>query len=83
MNWMLGILLVETVIEREIMRKISRERLIEELAHYMVEVRELRSIRNRLEVELSKTKDELESYKNCWETSCYTTDEINIPLENA
>ena len=81
MNWMLGILLVEPVIKRENMRKISRERLIEELAHYMVEVRELRSIRNRLEVELSKTKDELESYKNCWEESCYTHDEINIPLE--
>ena len=42
---------------------ISRERLIDELAHYMVEVRELRSIRNRLEVELSKAKDEIEDWK--------------------
>ena len=43
--------------------KISRERLIDELAHYMVEVRELRSIRTRLEIELSKAKDEIEKLK--------------------
>ena len=78
MNWMLGILLVEPVIKRENMRK---EYLVKELVHYMGLVNCLRSDRNRLEVELSKTKDELESYKNCWEASCYTHDEINIPLE--
>tara|TARA_B100000424_G_scaffold50857_1_gene36041 strand:+ start:309 stop:506 length:198 start_codon:yes stop_codon:yes gene_type:complete len=64
------------------MEKISRERLTSELLHYMRETEALRSIRNRLEIELSKTKDELESYKKCWEASCYTPDEINIPLEN-
>ena len=49
--------------------KISRERLIDELAHYMVEVRELRSIRNRLEVELSKAKDEIEKLERELETA--------------
>ena len=63
-----------------VMRK---EYLVKELEHYKWLVKCLRSERNRLEVELSKTKDELESYKNCWEASCYTHDEINIPLENA
>ena len=65
------------------MEKISRERLTSELLHYMRETEALRSERTRLEIELSKTKDELESYKKCWEASCYTTDELNIPLENA
>ena len=47
---------------------ISRERLIDELAHYMTEVSELRSIRNRLEVELSKAKDEIEKLERELET---------------
>lgn len=63
--------------------KISRKRLIDELSHYMVEVRELRSERTRLEIELSKTKAELERYRKCWEDSCYTHDELTIPLETA
>ena len=58
-----------------------KEYLEKELKHYKWLVKCLRSERNRLEVELSKTKDVLESYKNCWEESCYTHDEINIPLE--
>ena len=58
-----------------------KEYLEKELEHYKWLVKCLRSERNRLEVELSKTKDVLESYKNCWEESCYTHDEINIPLE--
>ena len=58
-----------------------KEYLVKELEHYKWLVKYLRSERNRLEVELSKVKDELESYKNCWEASCYTHDEINIPLE--
>ncbi len=62
---------------------ISKERLIDELAHYMVEVRELRSESTRLEVELSKTKAELERYRKCWEDSCWTHDELIIPLEAA
>ena len=49
--------------------KISRERLIDELAHYMTEVSELRSIRNRLEVELSKAKDEIEKLERELETA--------------
>ena len=43
--------------------------MIEELAHYMAEVRELRSIRNRLEVELSKAKDEIEKLERELETA--------------
>ena len=49
--------------------KISRERLIDELAHYMTEVSELRSIRNRLEIELSKAKDEIEKLARELETA--------------
>ena len=49
--------------------KISRERLIDELAHYMTEVSELRSIRNRLEIELSKAKDEIEKLERELETA--------------
>lgn len=48
---------------------ISRERLIDELAHYMTEVRELRSIRTRLEIELSKAKDEIEKLERELETA--------------
>ena len=47
---------------------ISRERLIDELAHYMTEVSELRSIRTRLEIELSKAKDEIEKLERELET---------------
>ena len=49
--------------------KISRERLIDELAHYMTEVSELRSIRNRLEIELSKANDEIEKLERELETA--------------
>ena len=69
---------------------VSRERLTSELLHYMRETEALRRERTRLEIELSKTKDELERvtkerdrYKECWETSCYTHDELTIPLETA
>tara|TARA_Y100000004_G_scaffold90674_1_gene101658 strand:- start:50 stop:208 length:159 start_codon:yes stop_codon:yes gene_type:complete len=48
---------------------ISKERLIDELSHYMVEVRELRSERTRLEIELSKTKAELEKVKGLYKRS--------------
>ena len=61
----------------------KKEYLVKELEHYKWLVKCLRSERNRLEVELSKVKDDLEKYKGCWEASCYTTDELNIPLENA
>ena len=49
----------------------------------MRETEALRKERTRLEIELSKTKDELERYRKCWEDSCYTTDELTIPLETA
>ena len=62
---------------------VSRERLTSELLHYMKETEALRSERTRLEIELSKTKDELERYRKCWEASCWTTDELTIPLETA
>ena len=62
---------------------VSRERLTSELLHYMKETEALRSERTRLEIELSKTKDELERYRKCWEASCYTHDELTIPLETA
>ena len=62
---------------------VSRERLTSELLHYMRETETLRKERTRLEIELSKTKDELERYRKCWEDSCYTTDELTIPLETA
>ena len=62
---------------------VSRERLTSELLHYMRETEPLRKERTRLEIELSKTKDELERYRKCWEDSCYTTDELTIPLETA
>ena len=62
---------------------VSRERLTSELLHYMRETESLRKERTRLEIELSKTKDELERYRKCWEDSCYTTDELTIPLETA
>ena len=62
---------------------VSRERLTSELLHYMRETEALRKERTRLEIELSKTKDELERYRKCWEDSCYTTDELIIPLETA
>ena len=62
---------------------VSRERLTSELLHYMRETEVLRKERTRLEIELSKTKDELERYRKCWEDSCYTTDELTIPLETA
>jgi hypothetical protein len=42
---------------------VSRERLTSELLHYMRETEALRSERTRLEIELSKTKDELEKMK--------------------
>lgn len=60
---------------------ITKERLTSELLHYMKETEALRSERTRLEIELSKTKDELERYRKCWEDSCYTPDELSIPLE--
>ena len=60
---------------------ITKERLTSELLHYMKEIEALRSERTRLEIELSKTKDELERYRKCWEDSCYTPDELSIPLE--
>ena len=56
--------------------KISRERLIDELALKFVEVRELRD-------ELERVTKERDRYKECWETSCYTHDELTIPLETA
>jgi len=56
--------------------KISRERLIDELALKFVEVRELRD-------ELKRVTKERDSYKECWETSCWTHDELTIPLEAA
>lgn len=59
----------------------TKERLTSELLHYMRETEALRSERTRLEIELSKTKDLLESYRKCWEESCYSTDELSIPLE--
>ena len=62
---------------------VSRERLTSELLHYMRETEALRKERTRLEIELSKAKDELERYRKCWEDSCYTTDELTIPLETA
>ena len=62
---------------------VSRERLTSELLHYMRETETLRKERTRLEIELSKTKVELERYRKCWEDSCYTTDELTIPLETA
>ena len=62
---------------------VSRERLTSELLHYMRETEALRRERTRLEIELSKTKDELERYRKSWEDSCYTTDELTIPLETA
>ena len=62
---------------------VSRERLTSELLHYMGETEALRKERTRLEIELSKTKDELERYRKCWEDSCYTHDELTIPLETA
>ena len=46
------------------MEKISRERLTSELLHYMRETEALRSERTRLEIELSKTKDELNPIRN-------------------
>ena len=61
--------------------KISREHLIEELAHYMAEVRELRSIRNRLEVELSKTKDELEDWKEACKVADASADRFYLELK--
>ena len=60
---------------------ITKERLTSELLHYMRETEALRKERTRLEIELSKTKDELERYRKCWEESCYSTDELSIPLE--
>ena len=42
---------------------VSRERLTSELLHYMRETEALRKERTRLEIELSKTKDELEKMK--------------------
>ena len=42
---------------------ITKERLTSELLHYMRETEALRSERTRLEIELSKTKDELEKMK--------------------
>ena len=56
--------------------KISRERLIDELALKFVEVRELRD-------ELERVTKERDRYKECWEASCWTTDELTIPLETA
>ena len=61
--------------------KISREHLIEELAHYKAEVRELRSIRNRLEVELSKTKDELEDWKAACKVADASADRFYLELK--
>ena len=43
--------------------------MIDELAHYMTEVSELRSIRTRLEIELSKAKDEIEKLERELETA--------------
>ena len=42
---------------------VSKERLTSELLHYMRETATLRSIRTRLEIELSKAKDEIEKMK--------------------
>ena len=60
---------------------ITKERLTSELLHYMKETEALRSERTRLEIELSKTKDELERYRKWWEDACYTPDELSLPLE--
>ena len=59
---------------------ISRERLIDELAHYMTEVRELRSIRTRLEIELSKAKDEIEDWKECYRLADKKADHYFLEL---
>ena len=59
---------------------ISRERLIDELAHYMTEVSELRSIRTRLEIELSKAKDEIEDWKECYRLADERADHYFLEL---
>ena len=48
---------------------VSRERLTSELLHYMRETEALRKERTRLEIELSKSKDEIEKLKREMETA--------------
>ncbi len=53
---------------------VTREELIDECATLRVEVRELRE-------ELERVTRERDRYRECYEDSCYTYDELTIPME--
>jgi len=53
---------------------VTREELIDECATLRVEVVELRE-------ELERVTRERDRYKECYEDSCYTYDELTIPME--
>ena len=52
----------------------TKEELIKMVTSHRLEIDLLRE-------ELEKVTRERDSYKSCWEESCYTPDEISIPLE--
>ena len=60
---------------------VSRERLTSELLHYMRETEALRKERTRLEIELSKTKDELEDWKAACKVADASADRFYLELK--
>ena len=52
----------------------TAQELMDEVASHRLEIDLLRE-------ELEKVTRERDSYKSCWEESCWTADEISIPLE--
>ena len=53
----------------------------EELIKMSVMTKELMDEVSSLREELERVTRERDSYKSCWEESCWTPDEISIPLE--
>ena len=53
----------------------------EELIKMSVMTKELMDEVATLREELERVTRERDSYKSCWEESCWTPDEISIPLE--
>lgn len=53
----------------------------EELIKMSVMTKELMDEVATLREELERVTRERDSYRKCWEESCYTPDEISIPLE--
>lgn len=60
--------------EELIKMSVMTKELMDEVASHRLEIDLLRE-------ELEKVTRERDSYKSCWEESCWTPDEISIPLE--